>query len=576
MRAFVVVVLVRCAGGGAAANKVSLTDASGGGDGAGQCDTTIDFDPAMPVAGDHVRATAMVTNAPAVIDYSWQVDGVPVTSYEAFDHSAIGYDVPTATSHTFTVEITGASCSQGFQKLNVGNPTGAIVDYRVRAVPPSSLAPPQDFVVQVQGGTNFDRSLPLDPGTDLIGFVKSGSTGVPAYLRFTPLIGPPVEAFSAADGSFETRLQLQMHTVLIVPTIAGFAPRLSAWTAGTTQLAIDSGTAVTGVVRDPGGAVLPGATVQLFSNGVPSTIATTAGDGSFTVQTTASAGAPVTVTVTPPATSGLARLSATAAYDLAQPIQISYTGSPASCDLAATPVKRGGANQAIAQVTIVGSIVGTFGTIATGGTSQPATGTVLVATTATGAGTLPSTLVPRAVLSAVVQLAPGDLAVATIDTSTCAAQTIDAPAMIAANGVTQDSQSNPISGVRVEATPTGVLAMANLVPVEAVSSTGGVFAIQLASGAQYDVRFSDPAGRVAPLLASSVTAAGVPSSAVLPKALAITGLVTVLGYSSAVLNTSVQILCGSCTGIDASRPIATTATDITSHYAIAVPDPGTM
>jgi hypothetical protein len=38
----------------------------------------------------------------------------------------------------------------------------------------------------------------------------------------------------------------------------------------------------------------------------------------------------------------------------------------------------------------------------------------------------------------------------------------------------------------------------------------------------------------------------------------------------------VQLLCSGCTGVAASQPIAQTATDITGHYRIAVPDPGTM
>jgi hypothetical protein len=43
-----------------------------------------------------------------------------------------------------------------------------------------------------------------------------------------------------------------------------------------------------------------------------------------------------------------------------------------------------------------------------------------------------------------------------------------------------------------------------------------------------------------------------------------------------VIGASVQILCATCTGLDATRPIAETATDTVSRYRIAVPDPGTM
>ncbi len=518
------------------------------------------------------------TGGSGVLGYSWQIDQVPVTSYEAADDSAIGFDVTMARSYHVTVDVSGlVSClpygvGVARHRLRPGrSPTTGCASCRRAA-----LAPPQEVVVQVTGGTNSDRPFALDPGTEAIGFVANGGTGVPAYLRFTPLVGPPVEAFSAADGSFDVRLQLQAHTVLIVPSTPGLAPRLTTWMPGITRLTIDAGSAVTGVVRDPSGTALAGATVALAVNGVPSTVATTAGDGSFTVRAVPSSGAPVTVTVTPPTTSGLARLTATAAYDLSQSLQISYAGGPATCDLAATPIKRAGANQPGAQVTLVGAIAGTFGSIATGGITQPATGSVLLATTANGAGVLPSTLVPRAPLSAVVELAPGDLAVAAIDTSTCAALTITAPAMIAANGTAMDPQGNAIAGVRVEATPAGALAMANLVPVDAPSITNGGFALQLASGGHYDLRFSDPAGRAAPLVILDATSSSVPSSAQLFPALLLTGLVSVLGDPNPIVNASVQILCSTCTGVDATRPIAVTATDVTSHYAVAVPDPGTM
>ena len=573
-RMWIIVALAGCAGG--AGFETNVDGNNSGADSAGECIATINFDPYPVYAGDHVRATAMVSNANGVIDYSWKLDGAPITTYEAPDHSAIGIDVPTATSHQVEVDILGVECTPGISTLIVNNAQGAVVDYRLRVIAPSNLAPPQDIVVQVHGGMNLSHMLPLDPGTEVIGFVKNGTTGIPAYLEFTPLVGPPVEAFSGPDGSFDVRLALQAHTVLIVPSVAGLAPRLTTWMSGVTTFAIDPGTSVTGVVRDPSNAALAGAKVQLSIGGVPSTVATTAGDGSFTLQAVPMQGAQVTVSVTPPATSGLPRLAATAQYDLSQSLQISYAGSPSTCDLAATPVKRAGANQAGAQITIVGAIAGTVGTIATGAVSQPASATVLVAATANGSGLLPATLVPRAPLSAVVQLAASDFAVASIDTSACAAQTITAPPMIPATGITTDTHATALAGVRVEATPTGVLAMANLVPVEATSTTGGAFALQLASGGQYNVRFFDPAGRVAPLVVSNVAAAGVPASAGLPAALAITGPVMLSNDPNPIVNASVQVLCGSCTGIDATVPLAATATDNTSHYAIAVPDPGTM
>jgi hypothetical protein len=269
-------------------------------------------------------------------------------------------------------------------------------------------------------------------------------------------------------------------------------------------------------------------------------------------------------------------LSATATFDLMQTMTISYVGSPATCDVGATPVKRAGANQGGAVVTIAGTLAGTIGTVTTGTVSANATGLVHIVATANGGGTLPSTLVPRASLDAVIQLGVADFAVAALDTSSCAAQTLDAPARITATGIVRDLDQLPLVGARVEAVPVGTLAMANLIPVQATTSAGGAYSLQLASGGHYELRYFDPGGHGAPRDFPDLTAAGVPPTTDLGAALAITGLVTVINYVNPIENASVQLLCSSCSGVAASQPIAQTATDITGNYRIAVPDPGTM
>ena len=554
-----------------------VNDANPGGDATNGCSISLFVTPAMPVAGDHVRVTATVHNGAGVFGYDWLVNGTPNTAYEAADHSAIGFDAPTATSYAVSVGISPnlGGCQDGTTTVNVGNPMGQLQNYRLRVVPDATLAPPQEVVVQVHGGQSFDRPLLLDGGFRLQGTVKSGGTPIAAYVRLTPVLGPSFDTVTSTGG-FDVHVQLQMHAVLVIPASAALAPRAIAWMPGLgiTDFNVDAGTAVSGTVVGRTGAALANAKVQLESGGVPSTIATTDGGGNFTVRTAFPAAMPVTVTVTPPATSGLARLTATGNLDVSQAVQISYVGSPVTCDLSGTPVQRGGANQGSAKVSVVGALAGTIGTVATGGTSVNATGTVHVAATAGGGGTLPSTLVPRAALSAVVELANGDLAVSALDTSACAATTIDAPAMISKNGIARDPAHAPIAGVRVEATPVGALAMANLIPVQATSTTGGAFALTLASGGHYELRFFDPSGRGAPLVFADTTAAGVPPTADLAAALAITGLVSVFGDPNPIENASVQVLCTACTGVEASRPIAQTATDITSHYRVAVPDPG--
>jgi hypothetical protein len=562
-------VLVGCGFGGADGTR---SDAGGQSDDANGCSSTLIFDPPFPVAGDHIKVTAQVFGP--VTDYVWMVDGVGNTNYEASDHSAIGFDAPTADSHTVSVQIEGsAGCSFAQQTINVMNPSGTLVMYRVRLTPPADLAPPQETLIQIHGGQNADRPFAVDPGAVLTGTVTAGSA-IDAYVKFTPVLGPAFDLVTT--GAFTTHLQLQAHTVLVIPQNNALAPRLFTWMPGMgpNVFPVDAGTPVGGTVLDRGGAPLANAQVQLEQLGVPSTIATTAANGTFTAHHTFDATDPITVTITPPATSGLARLTATATFDLTKSVQISYAASPMSCDLAGTPVTRATSPQPNALVTVVGALAGTAGTVTTGGISANALGAVHVTAIASGAGALPSMLVPRATLSAVIEVAAGDYAVAALDTSTCAAQTFDAPAAIIATGEIENATATTtLAGARVEAVPIGALALANLIPVQATSDSSGHFALALAAGAHYALHFFDPGGRGAPHDYPDETASGVPGEALLNAALAITGQVTVIGFPNAVANASVQILCADCTGVAASQPIAETATDSTGAYRIAVPDP---
>lgn len=555
-----------------------ITDANQGNDAAGDgptCGVVLTVDPAMPVIGDHVRVSATVAGGSGVLDYSWLVDGQANTAYEAADHSAIGFDAPTATNHTVSVTISGGSvgCPFAEQTISVANPNGTLVMYRVRITPPAALAPPQETLIQIHGGQNVDRPFMIDPGAMLNGTVTAGPP-INAYVKFTPVLGPAFDLVTT--GTFATHLALQAHTVLVIPEDNALAPRMFTWMPGMgpSTFPVDAGSPATGTVLDRGGAPLANAQVQLEQLGVPSTIATTAANGTFTVHTTFDATDAITATITPPATSGLPRLTATANFDLTKQVQISYAASPASCNLSGTPVTRATAPQVNATVTVVGALAGTAGTVTTGTIAANATGMVHVATTANGSGVLPSTLVPRAPLSAVIEVAPGDFAVAALDTSTCAAQALDAPANIFASGILASSASVAIAGGRAEATPIGALALANLIPVESTTDAAGTYAFHLAAGAHYALHFYDPGGRGAPLDYPDETAGGVPSGVQLASALAISGQVTVIGFPNPVANASVQILCASCTGVAASQPIAATATDATGAYRIAVPDPG--
>ena len=585
-RLVLLVALIGCAGD--AGDHNNIVD-GGAGDASPGCMAAISYDPPFPVATTltPIRAGIMFANQPGFLTYMWTVKfqntTTVMTTMEASDNSQIGFYAPTPGKYYVTVQVTGASSECSFEStiINVADPNANNGVVRLRTVPSPSLAPPQETVIQIQGGGDYNRDIALDSGIGLAGTVRNGSMGpgVAAYVKLMPVSAPNAftEVFTSNSGTFSARLLGQVHNAIVIPTSTALAPKLVTWMPGMTDFVVGAGTLVSGTVKDPAGANLSGAKIQLFAAGVPSTQGTSLANGSFSVRADFPANAPITVRVTPPAGSGLPRLEATASFDLMQSVAITYAASLQTCNLGGNAVQRGGANQPNVGVTFVGALGGTSGTVTTGATSSNATGTVHVATTANGSGVLPTVTVPRSnALSAVVAISATDYAVDPVDTSACAAQTIDAPAQITRSGVAKKDATTTLDGVHVEATPVGALAAADAQPVVAIADSAGAFSIDLASGGLYDVRFIDPKARAAPLPLTGIAPAGVPATATLPKAIVMSGKVTVTGTSNPVVGASIQILCPACTGIDVTRPIAQTATDAYSTYRLAVPDPGVM
>lgn len=565
-------------------------DAGTSGD-SNSCDTMISWEPFAPEASDlvPVRVSVNVVGSPGVFTYTWQVrhENLTIThTQESTDGREIGFIAADPGFYDVSVGISGGftACPFASTTINVGAPGANANVYRLRASPrPSTQVPPQEQIIQVKGGANYVRDILLDPGVGAAGVVRNGvgGTGVTAYVKFMPvsLSNAFTELFTTSTGSYSTKLIGVTHDVLVIPTSTTLAPKLVQWTPTTTSLVVGPGTSVSGIVLDPSGAGLVGAKVQLIGNGVPSTLATTVTGGSFTLRADYPANATMFVKVTPPATSGLPRLEASSAqFVLGQAIQVNYAAAlSTTCNLLNTPVRRSAANQAGAKVTVVGNLAGIAGTVSVGATTVNALGSVRVAATADGAGRLPAMFVPRsAQLSAAIELGMDDFAVEALDTSACSVASIDAPAQTVATGIAKNEANAPLGGVRVEASPLGVLALADAQTVATTTASNGAFSLPLAAGGRYDVRFIDPYGRAARLDASNVTAAGVPSNAVLPLALTISGKVSVSGSSQPLSGTSVQLLCAQCSGVDAARPVAETATNNLSQYRIAVPDPGLL
>jgi hypothetical protein len=564
----------------------ALSDAvTPGGDGGsgvpvGPCAAMINVAQPVPVAGP--AATLYATAQPAFsgVSYTWRVQfaGAPIDFQRAADDSAIDVPVPRAGVYILGLDIAG--CSSAVEPVTVEMPGAAVQTMRLQIVPsPGFAAPPIELFRGIKGGGDSDLGpISVLSGGVIQAVVLGPAGGVPAYLRFSPdgAADAIVEAFSDASGVAAVRLPAGRgpYTVLVVPSVTGFAPRrFTGWSPGT-ALRVDAGSTITGTVVGPADVPLAGAAVRLVSDGVPSTVAVTADDGSFALD--AAPGGAVTVEVTPPDGSGLPRLSATSTvFNLAAPVQIQYSANPGRTDLAGTVVRRKGAAVAGARLTVVGSLM-TAGTV-TAGALAVASGQVRVAATADASGALPRTLVPSAVLSAVIEVGPGDLAVTPLDATGGAPASLDAPAMqpittaITAN---TDDRTTPAAGASLDLVPTGALAMAAAPMLRLVAAKDGTIAAALPAGGRYQLRFQDPLGRGAPLVVADRAIMAIASSYLLPRAIHLEG--TLLGDGVRALpGASVQLMCSVCSGVDAALPLAEATSDDAGRFSLAVPDPGT-
>jgi len=550
------------------------------------CPLELRFNPPLPTADPTQRITAsLVGDAHNIQILGWSVTlgATDVAIHDSQpDHASIDFVAPAPGVYTVALQISDSAlgCTRSSRMLNVGAPGAKVSHVRVRISPPADLAVSAFEQTQtIAGGASADLgTIVLDSGVPVIPRVVGAAGGVPAYVRFTPngTRNAVVEAFADSTGQVRTRLADDDYTVLVVPSAGGDIPhQFASWSSvAGGDFSVLGGVPITGTVLDPAGAGLADATVQLTVDGVPSTVATTDGKGEFSLQAESTGGA-VTVEVTPPASAGLPRLAArSSSFDLTQRVRVEYATNLVRRSLAGVHVTRGGARVADAAVMVVGAL-SAVGTV-TAGTSSTARGDVRIAAVADATGTLPAQQVPAAALSAVVTVAPGDLAVAALDTTTAMPGVLDAPAMQVIATAATGLDGSKLSGAVLDLVPSGALALAAASPLHLIADGNGAFTAAIAAGGHYDLRFFDPQGRAGPLVqadrvATTIERNGYP----LPKVLGISGTVRFAG-SQALANASIQILCVDCTGVERAKPIAEGTTDDSGRFTLAVPDPGTM
>ncbi|MDB4960924.1 MAG: hypothetical protein JWP01_923 [Myxococcales bacterium] len=570
----------------AALAAASLVGCAGSADGANdECNVSLLVTPSTPIAGpdSEVTVTASTQSAPGVLAFDWRVTymSAPIPfDVSAPNESEITFTALEPGIYEVTLDIgSGSICPQQSIRVNVLPSGSTTLDVRLHVTPPITIdVPPIDRRIRVFGGTDYDLGpVVLDPGVRAIGNVRTaGNVGVPAYLAFVPdgMSEAVVESFSDAAGAYSTQLLNSDHEVLVIPASSLLAPRKLPWTTTQTTLMVDGGTLIAGLVRH-GGVAIAGARVQLMIDGVPSTLGTTAGDGSFTVRGVPSSGAMVAVEVQPPVSTGLPRLEAFGTFDLGTSLAITYSSLLTTRNLAGTQVRRNGSIVPGAKVTVVGEL-GAIGTVVTGATSATASGVTRVTVTADAGGTLPSLIAPAAALSAVVTVdaASQDLAVAALDLTTGVPSTISAPSMT--TKLTTVLGEAPLDGARLDLVPTGALALAGVPTRQLTGDGNGAVVISFPSGSKYDAYFSDPAGRSGQRVVLDLTSATVGTSYTLGAAVNVSGTLRVTGNPNRIRGASVQILCMTCSGLDRDRPLAEDASDEAGDFVLAVPDPGTM
>lgn len=564
--AMALVLMVGCGGDDSGSDDGADADAIS--PDAGQCDVTIVFDPPEPLLGMHpqIRATAETTS-PGVFDYEWSVfhDGVvEFVPAQAGSFRAIRFDAPE--TGVYSVQVVVPGCGFDDRNVAVTDPDAAYVDLRMRVIPPPGVqVPPIDKVQRVFGGGDKTITAYFERGLDMQTHVSDGTNPVEAYLRFAPVSQPDavIEAFTQL-GSVNARLLSQRHRVLVIPVSQAFAPlRVDDWTPiQPPDFVVTAGMPISGTILDGAGDPVANATIQLVVDGVPSTYATTAANGTFTARATVRTG-PTTIAVSPSASSGLPRLSVTtSALDLTQSLAIAYDDMPTR-DVAGV--------QTVPNARVV--FTGSFdaGSIRTGAATVAARGSVRATTTSNASGVLASVRVPAEILAAVIFDADS-VSLSTVDLTTAVPTTIAAPAMTLFSTTIEMPAGGPVAGAQLEAVPLGALAAADVQPVRFTANASGVVSGSLVAGARYQLRFLDPRGRAAARVVET-EADAVAASYPLVKSLTLYGELVLSDSDQALDGAIIQILCSECSGVDRDRPLVET-TSIGGEFRASVPDVG--
>jgi hypothetical protein len=576
----VVLIAASCGAEGASSPTDANTNGDASSSDAGGCNVSVTFnpDPAEAAPQMEARAIALVSGAAGVISYRWQITagGRVVSTINAQpDGSQVRFPIDQAGVYQAVVIVDSSTfCPSGSGYLNVAAMGANSVPYRLRFNAPNGNGTAiQDRVVVVRGGADyFTGPLTLERGAQATASLLSGPSPVSAYVRIssTGTSAPIVQdAFAGSAGTVAAQLQFANYDVMIVPGNPALAPKQLVWDSLPTTFDIDAGTAVSGIVRGPTAAPLANARVAIRINGVPSTIATTASDGTFTVRARPVPGATVEVRVV--ADNGLPSLIASGVFDLTTPLQVRYDSSLSTRNLQGLQI-RDSANQLLAMTTVAfhGELTSAGSVVA--GVSVSARGAVEGSVMSNATAQLASVMVPAIPLT----LAAGsgsNSGVVSLPAATPATLKLDASAHFTA---TVTLAGAPVAGVEFTLTPTtsSPLAILPSVNLTARSLANGSVDILAAAATVYSLRIVDPQRRIASITRTNVTASNIGSVAA-TKALSIVGTAVRPGSSSPLANFGVELFCVQCSIAEQAVPLDHGVTDGSGFFRVSAPDPGT-
>jgi len=598
--------LIACAalalvGGCGALGPSDNVDAGPPGDASPSCSFSFSVSPSPLFAPVTVVLTAVVNDGgfTGFQNFSWTVmNGGTDVAYtdNSGDLSEITFSAPTPGQYYVAIagDIGGRSCTGSSTTLNVMDPGAGSTQYRLRLVPaPGQPAPTQARIIRVYGGANATLDpIALDNGYQVGATVKGpGGTPIAAYLRLKQVggLGGDVETFADAAGQFSVWLTPALYDILVVPVDESVAPmKFSSVDVTTlTELSVAQGDAITGTVLEPSGQPLANARVALRIDGVPSTIATTDGGGAFTLY--ARTGGATSVTVVPEQSSlpqleldtsaGLVAASGT-------PLAIQYAGGLSSRSVSLVVNQSDGTTPVpAASLTWIGNAITMAGSVTpSGGSALAATGRVRITATADGAGAITGLSLPETGYTVLVQPSPGTpaselLTLRSVDLSpgmtTPTSLALSTGATI--TGTVTDTDNVVLAGVRVTATPTGVLANSPSTAASSmVTDAQGNYSLTLVGNGDYDLRFDSLAANhgqlVVPVMVPAPGGSGQQDARMAP-AVKVSGKVTIPGLPGGAPGVSVSALCFSCSGADAVRPVADAVSGPDGSFVLAIPDP---